>query len=74
MASWFYAMMRLLRLKQPLKATVHQPKFLDLHLTARVREAVIDINDDNFGGVCMFSYVQCIQRFVLFAFVTPVNL
>jgi hypothetical protein len=29
MASWFYGMMRLLRLKQPLKATIHQQQFRD---------------------------------------------
>ena len=27
MALWFYAMMRLLHLKQPLKATIHQQQF-----------------------------------------------
>ena len=59
MASWFYAMMRLLHLKQPLKATVHQPKFLDLHLTVRVREAVIDINDDNFWR-CMYVLLRAV--------------
>ncbi|KAL3772048.1 hypothetical protein ACHAWU_008070 [Discostella pseudostelligera] len=48
MASWFYAMMRLLWLRLPLKATIHQQKFLDLHLTPSVRSAMRDIDDDNF--------------------------
>jgi len=48
MASWFYAMMRLLRLRLPLKATIHQQKFLDLHLTPSVRSAMRDIDDDDF--------------------------
>jgi hypothetical protein len=29
MALWFYAMMCLIRLQQPLMATIHQQKFLD---------------------------------------------
>ena len=46
MALWFYAMMRLLRLKQPLIATIHQQKFVDLNLNDTVRGAVQDIKDD----------------------------
>ncbi len=48
MALWFYAMMRLLRLKQPLKATVHQRKFLDLKLNSSSKAAALDIQDDKF--------------------------
>jgi hypothetical protein len=45
-ATWFYAMMRLLRLKEPLKSTIHQQKFRDLTLTASAKAAVKDIGDD----------------------------
>ncbi len=48
MALWFYAMMRLLRLKQPLTATIHQQKIVDLNLNDSVRSAVQDIKDDKF--------------------------
>ena len=47
-ATWFYAMMRLLRLKGPLLATIHQAKFRDLDLNNRVRSAVMDIEDKLF--------------------------
>ena len=40
MASWFYGMMRLLRLKQPLKATIHQTQFRELTLNASAKAAV----------------------------------
>jgi hypothetical protein len=48
MALWFYAMIRLIRLQHPLKATIHQHKFLDLALTNSAKGAVHDIKDDNF--------------------------
>ncbi len=48
MALWFYAMIRLLHLQQPLKATIHQQNFLDLTLTSSAKGAVQDINYDNF--------------------------
>ncbi|KAL3769143.1 hypothetical protein ACHAWU_001211 [Discostella pseudostelligera] len=48
MALWFYAMMRLLRLKQPLKATIHQQQFLDLKLNSTTKAAVMDVQDDKF--------------------------
>jgi hypothetical protein len=51
MATWFYAMHRGLCLRAALKATIHQAKFSELSLVktdARVREAVLDINDDDF--------------------------
>ena len=47
-ATWFYAMMRLLRLKDPLRATINQIKFCDLELNDRARSALIDIVDDVF--------------------------
>ncbi len=43
MALWFYAMMHLIRLQQPLKATIRQQKFLDLTLTNSAKGAVQDI-------------------------------
>jgi hypothetical protein len=48
MALWFYAMMRLLCLRQPLVGTIHQQKFVDLNLNDSVRVAVRDIKDDKF--------------------------
>ncbi len=48
MALWFYAMICLICLQQPLKATIHQQKFLDLALTNSAKGAVHDIKDDNF--------------------------
>jgi hypothetical protein len=54
MALWFYAMMRLLRLKQPLIATIHQQKFVDLNLNDTVRGAVQDIKDDKFWKCIYF--------------------
>jgi hypothetical protein len=48
MALWFYAMVRLLRLWQPLVATIHQQRFVDLNLNDSVRAAAHDIKDDKF--------------------------
>jgi hypothetical protein len=48
MALWFYAMVRLLRLRQPLAATTQQERFVDLDLNDSVRAAVHDIKDDKF--------------------------
>ncbi len=48
MALWFYAMMRLICLQQPLKATIHQQIWLDLTLTNSAKGAVKDIKEDNF--------------------------
>lgn len=47
-ATWFYAMMRILRLRDALLATVHQASFKDLAKTDVVRAAVVDIKDDQF--------------------------
>ncbi len=52
-ALWFYAMIGLICLQQPLKATIHQHKFLDLTLTNSAKGAVHDINDENFLK-CMY--------------------
>jgi hypothetical protein len=48
MALWFYAMVHLLLLWQPLVATIHQQKNVDLNLNDSVRAAVHDIKDDKF--------------------------
>jgi hypothetical protein len=48
MALWFYAMVRLLRLQQPLAATIYQQKFVELNLNDSARAAVHDIKDDKF--------------------------
>ena len=47
-ALFFYAMVRLLRLKAALCATVHSAKFRDLKINERAMNAVRDIQDSNF--------------------------
>ena len=59
MALWFYAMMRLLRLKQPLRATIHQHKFVDLSVNDSVRAAVRDIKDDKFWK-CLYILLRAV--------------
>jgi hypothetical protein len=46
MALWFYAMMHLLHLRQPLVGTIHQQKFVGLNLNNSVRAAVRDVKDN----------------------------
>jgi hypothetical protein len=41
-------MMRILRLRDALLVTVHQPLFKDLAKTDAVRATVVDIKDDQF--------------------------
>jgi hypothetical protein len=48
MALWFYVMMHLLRLQQPLVGTIHQQKFVNLNLNNSVRASVRDNKDDKF--------------------------
>ena len=48
MASWFYAMMRILRHRNVLLASIHTTKFCDLIKNDRVRGAVFDIEDPLF--------------------------
>ena len=48
MATWFYAMVRVLRLQQPLLATIHQAKFCTLDLNQRTGLAVRDIENKVF--------------------------
>ena len=57
MALWFYSMMHLIRLQQPLKATIHQQKFLDLTLTNSAKGAVQDIKEDKFWK-CMYILLR----------------
>jgi hypothetical protein len=59
MAPWFYAMMRLLRLRQPLAATIHQQKFVNLNLIDSVRAAVHDIKDDKFWK-CIYILLHAV--------------
>ena len=47
-ATWFYAMVRLLRVKEALIATIHQLKFRDLSLNDHDRLAVFDLKDEVF--------------------------
>jgi hypothetical protein len=59
MALWFYAMIRLIRLQQPLKATIHQHNFLDLALTNSAKGTVHDIKDNNFWK-CMYILLRAV--------------
>ena len=59
MALWFYAMMRLIRLQQPLTATIHQQKILDLTLTTSAKGAVQDIKEDKFWK-CMYILLHAV--------------
>ena len=47
-ATFFYCMIRLLRLWLPLLATIHEAKFSTLDLNEQVRSAVLDVEDKNF--------------------------
>jgi hypothetical protein len=59
MAPWFYAMMCLLRLQQPLVGTIHQQKFVDLNLNDSVRAAVRDIKDNKFWK-CIYILLHAV--------------
>jgi hypothetical protein len=59
MALWFYAMVRLLGLRQPLVATIHQQRFVDLNLNDSVRAAVHDIKDNKFWK-CVYLLVHAV--------------
>jgi hypothetical protein len=59
MALWFYAIVHLLRLRQPLAATIHQQKFVDLNLNNSVRAAVHDIKDDKFWK-CIYVLLRAV--------------
>jgi hypothetical protein len=57
MALWFYAMIHLLRLWQPLVGTIYQQKIVGLNLNNSVRAAVRDIKDDKFGSAYILLHV-----------------
>ena len=59
MAMWFYAMIRLLRLEMPLKATVHQQKFRSLPLNESARMAVLDIQEAKFWK-CLYILLRSV--------------
>jgi hypothetical protein len=59
MALWFYAMVRLLRLRQPLGATIHQQKIVDLNPNDSVKAAVHDIKDDKFWK-CVYLLLRAV--------------
>jgi len=59
MALWFYAMMRLLRLRQALMATIHQQKFTDLLLNETVAMAVQDIENKDFWK-CLYVILRAV--------------
>jgi len=46
MASWFYAMMRVLRHKGTLESTIHTLKFRNLVKNDKIRGAVMDIENE----------------------------
>jgi mannose/fructose/N-acetylgalactosamine-specific phosphotransferase system component IID len=48
MASWFYAMLRVLHQKDVLKSTIHSIMFRDLAKNDKVRGAVMDIENEVF--------------------------
>ena len=59
MALWFYAMMRLLRLKQALMATIHQQRFTDLSLNETVAMAVQVIENKEFWK-CLYIILRAV--------------
>jgi hypothetical protein len=59
MALWFYAMVHLSRLQQPLVATIHQQKNVDLNLNNSVRAAVYDIKDNKFWK-CVYLLLRAV--------------
>ena len=67
MATWFYAMMRLLRLRTTFLACINQEKIQTLALNAKERLAVLDINDTVFWKAmytllrAVFSALRCLR-------------
>jgi hypothetical protein len=76
MALWFYAMMRLICLQQPLKATIHQQKFLiwlwplPLALGGQFRI----FRTKTFGSACTSYFVPCFLHSELFGTVIQTHL
>ena len=70
MATFFYSLHRLLRLKPALLATVHTPKFAELTINRRIELAVYDIMNERFWQAITTSFVPSTRHFLLFVFVT----
>jgi hypothetical protein len=66
MALWFYAMICLICLQQPLKATIHQQNFLDLALTNSTRGQFTISRTTTFGSACTSYFVLCFLYSELF--------
>ena len=64
MASWFYAMMRVLCHKDVLKATIHTLQFRELSKNDKVRGAVRDIENATFLKPCISCSELCSLPFV----------
>ncbi len=67
MASWFYAMMRILRQKDVLKSTIHSVMFQDLAKNDKVQGAVIDIENEVFLRPCISYCMLYSLQFVPWA-------
>ena len=74
MALWFYAMMRVLRLKQALMATIHQQRFTNLTVNETVAMAVQDIENPDFWKCCILYCVLYSPPFVCFVTVISPSL
>ena len=72
-ATWFYAMMRILRLKDALLSTVHQASFKELAKTDVTRAAVLDITNLSSSRHYMSCSVLCFPLSVHCAIVTRVS-
>ena len=59
MALWFYATMRVLRLKHALMATIHQQRFTDLTVNETVAMAVQDIENPDFWK-CLYILLRAV--------------
>jgi len=59
MAMRFYAMIHLLRLEQPSKATVHHQKFRSLHLNESAWMAILDIQEAKFWK-CLYVLLRSV--------------
>ena len=59
MASWFYSIMRMLRMRTTLEATIAQKKFRDLALNLKQRLAVADILNPQFWKA-VFTLLQAV--------------
>jgi len=60
MATWFYAMMRVLRHKDVLLSTVHTVTFRDLPKNDRTRAAILDVTDQKFFKA-LYTLLRAVQ-------------